>query len=278
MASSLIGGCGSWRSAARFSRWSLSCCCVVLADASSATPLRRKPHNRAADVDGCATYSGIAVISHIDAPAPARLCSLPAWSGRMAQSSVDRTRLCTMRRVRGGKVDANHPRSDNSCPNPSTERHNLPCRHPTHDVILRAHPAGEDVVLRRGYRAAEAVIGELAAGQHGVVTRAQLERAGVSRHVIDRRVKLGLLRTVHAGIYQVGVIGAPHGREMAALLACGGGVISHRTAAVLWEMLPAQPANVIDVTLPERCHPRRREGIRAHRQCVMKDEAAVVDG
>ena len=128
------------------------------------------------------------------------------------------------------------------------------------------------------YRKADEVIIELATAQHGLATRRQLLQAGVSRHVIDRRVRLGLLRTVHAGVYQIGVIRAPHASEKAALLACRGGVISHVSAARFWEMLPADSASAIDVILAPNFHARRRPGIRAHRQRVANDEITAIDG
>jgi very-short-patch-repair endonuclease len=127
------------------------------------------------------------------------------------------------------------------------------------------------------FRKADEVIIELAEAQHGLAMRTQLLQAGVSRHVIDRRVKLGQLRKVHAGVYQVGVVSAPRAREMAALLVCRGGVVSHVSAAVFWEMLPAESVSAIDVTLPPNLHARRRPGIRAHRQRMAKDEITVVD-
>ena len=131
---------------------------------------------------------------------------------------------------------------------------------------------------RRAHPAAEEVIVKLASAQHGLVTRVQLMQAGVSRHIIDRRMKMGLLRALHAGVYQVGAVSAPHAREAAALLACGGGLISHASAAALWEMLPPQPNNPVDVTLADARHSGRRAGIRRHRQFVAKDEIAVACG
>ena len=53
-------------------------------------------------------------------------------------------------------------------------------------------------------------------------------------------------------------------RWVAALLACGpGAVLSHLSAAALWELRPVDPA-VIDVSVPRR-NARAREGIRVHR-------------
>jgi hypothetical protein len=67
---------------------------------------------------------------------------------------------------------------------------------------------------------ADAVIGALAARQHGVVTRRQLLQAGLSRHLLDHRVGNGQLWVVHGGVYRVGPVVAPRAREMAAVLAC----------------------------------------------------------
>jgi very-short-patch-repair endonuclease/predicted transcriptional regulator of viral defense system len=106
----------------------------------------------------------------------------------------------------------------------------------------------------------------LAARQHGVVSRWQLLRAGISRHWIDLHLKRGWLEPVHRGVYQVGPVSAPHQREMAALLACGAGaVLSHQTAAALWELLPPFGPKV-PVTVSTRRNLRgRSSGIHVYR-------------
>lgn len=78
-------------------------------------------------------------------------------------------------------------------------------------------------------------VAQLAARQHGVVTRRQLLGLGVSRHGIKRRADTGLLHRIHTGVYAVGHRRlTQHGRWMAAVLACGGGaLLSHRSAAEL---------------------------------------------
>lgn len=118
----------------------------------------------------------------------------------------------------------------------------------------------------------------LATEHHGLVTRRQLLDAGHSRHVVDGRVKCGLLRRLHAGVYQLGPVSAPRTRERAALLACGGGVISHRSAAALWQLLPEPHASdPVDVTLTRR-HRGVRPGITVHRAVPLEDEIAALDG
>jgi very-short-patch-repair endonuclease len=113
---------------------------------------------------------------------------------------------------------------------------------------------------------AEDRIAGLAARQRGLVTRAQLLRAGVSPHAVDRRVKTGRLRPVHRGVYLVGPLVVRHARELAAVLACGPhAALSHRSAAALWQLLPDRPeTEPVDVTL-RRGDRGNRPGIRVHR-------------
>jgi very-short-patch-repair endonuclease len=115
-------------------------------------------------------------------------------------------------------------------------------------------------------RAADRVIAELAARQHGVVARAQLLAAAVSRDQIDWRLRNKRLHEAHRGVYLVGhTVPTYHSRDMAALLACGeGSVLSHRSAAAIWDLLPYPAGAPAWVTVP----PERaavRPGIRIHR-------------
>ena len=84
---------------------------------------------------------------------------------------------------------------------------------------------------------------DLAARQHGIVTRAQLAAVGVAGHRVDYRVKTGLLTRIHRGVYRVGPVRSPWARDMAAVLACGpDAVLSHGSAAAVWEVAPPVPA------------------------------------
>jgi very-short-patch-repair endonuclease len=57
---------------------------------------------------------------------------------------------------------------------------------------------------------------------------------------------------------------------MAAVLALGdGAVLSHRSAAELWDLLPSNKGPV-DISLPSRSRRRRRQGIRVHRPESLK--------
>jgi very-short-patch-repair endonuclease/predicted transcriptional regulator of viral defense system len=123
-------------------------------------------------------------------------------------------------------------------------------------------------------RARERAIRELAARQHGVVTRAQLLELGVEPGAIDRRLTADRLRALHRGVYLVESIAPPRAREMAAVLSCGeGAVLSHRSAVAVWQMLP-HPAQLpdVEVTVAGR-DPGRRPGVRVHRvRSLERDE------
>ena len=110
----------------------------------------------------------------------------------------------------------------------------------------------------------EDVIMALAARQHGVVTRAQLLRAGVAPDVLDRRAKRRQLRRVHQGVYLVGPIVALRAREMAAVLASGAGaVLSHWSAAQCWPLVPACEQPGMHVLVAGH-RPAARRGINVH--------------
>jgi hypothetical protein len=81
--------------------------------------------------------------------------------------------------------------------------------------------------------AGDAAIASLAARQHGVVTTRQLAAAGIGERGVAQRVANGRLARIFRGVYRVGPVTAPHGLEMAAVLATGG-VLSHHSAAALW--------------------------------------------
>src|SRR5205814_1308090 len=104
----------------------------------------------------------------------------------------------------------------------------------------------------------------LAARQHGVVTAAQLAQIGLGSSAISSRVKSGRLHRVRRGVYAVGHARlSQHGLWMAAVLAAGlGAVLSHLSAATLWQAWRRKVADV-DVVAPRSVH--RLSGIRVHR-------------
>jgi very-short-patch-repair endonuclease len=124
---------------------------------------------------------------------------------------------------------------------------------------------------------AEQVIMTLAARQHGVVTRVQLLRSGVTRDLVDGRLKAGRLRRLHQGVYLVGPLMAPYAREMAAVLACGdSAVLSRRSAAALWQMLPRGHEGAPVEVIVACGRAGRRMGIRVrHVRTLKPDEVTV---
>lgn len=107
-------------------------------------------------------------------------------------------------------------------------------------------------------------LAKVAEGQHGLVTTAQLYRLGFSRSAISRACAARRLHRVHRGVYAVGhTVLSPHARCLAATLACGSGaVLSYESAAWLWGLLPACPAQVVVTISGEG---QSRDGLQVHR-------------
>ncbi len=107
-------------------------------------------------------------------------------------------------------------------------------------------------------------IAALAARQHGVVSIAQLLALGLSHKAVWDWVQAGHLHRLYRGVYAVGHRRlTPHGRWMAAVLACGpGAALSHRAALALWQ-LRSHSSGPIDVTVAARGR-TGFAGIRVH--------------
>ena len=106
--------------------------------------------------------------------------------------------------------------------------------------------------------------------QHGVVARWQLLERGLHRRAIERRIAASRLHSLYRGVYAVGHTNLPpKGRWIAAVLACGPeALLSHRSAAALWDIAPTS-SPFIDITAP-----RNRKGhkeIRLHRVHHLRD-------
>ncbi len=115
---------------------------------------------------------------------------------------------------------------------------------------------------------------QLAARQHGVISRRQLLDAGLGRRAIGRRVEAGRLRCIHRCVYVFGWRELDRkGKWMAAILACGeNAVLSHRSAAGLWGFARTA-AGPIDVTAARG---RRRQGITVHEGSILAAEQTQV--
>jgi very-short-patch-repair endonuclease len=87
----------------------------------------------------------------------------------------------------------------------------------------------------------------------------------LDKDAVARRVRAGWLRRVFQGVYAVGTGElSPLAVEQAALMSCGrGSLISHRSAAFVWGMLKAPPADVEVSVVGLGC--RLRQGMTVHR-------------
>src|SRR3954447_20151591 len=94
-------------------------------------------------------------------------------------------------------------------------------------------------------------LGDLARRQHGVVGRRQLLALGLSSSAIGRRVDVGRLHVLYAGVYAVGhPLLSRDGRWLAAVLACGPrAAIGYATAAFEWSRRRREPP-LIEVVRP----------------------------
>lgn len=121
-------------------------------------------------------------------------------------------------------------------------------------------------------------IADIATRQHGVVSHAQLRAVGFSGSAIDREVATGRLHPVFRGVFAVGHAQIDrYGRLHAALLACGGGTVSHNSAATLLGIQERYP-NLIDVIAPNQSG-RQIDGIRRHFVTPpRRDELTTRDG
>jgi very-short-patch-repair endonuclease len=119
------------------------------------------------------------------------------------------------------------------------------------DILLVAGCAGERLAAIAGL-------------QRGRVSRRQLLAVGMTKATIETMLRHGRLYRLHRGVYAVGHLAPIElGRETAALLAMAGdAVLSHGTAAAIWNLRPPGPE--IEVTVVGSVA-RKRPGIGVHR-------------
>jgi very-short-patch-repair endonuclease len=117
----------------------------------------------------------------------------------------------------------------------------------------------------------------IAARQHGVISRPQLARLGITDRAIGRRVAKGHLHRIHQGVYAVGHPRLTrHGGWMGAVIACGmGSALSHLDASVLWEIYDGLGPRIHVLTASTRSVPR----LCIHRtRRLHPDDVTVRDG
>jgi very-short-patch-repair endonuclease/predicted transcriptional regulator of viral defense system len=120
-------------------------------------------------------------------------------------------------------------------------------------------------------------VAALATRQHGVVAMRQLAALGLSQRAVSHRAAAGRLHRVHRGVYAVGhPVLTVNGRRMAAVLAARpGAVLSHASAAALWE-IRFTSATRIDVTIRSDGGRAKRPGLRIHRATKLRDDEIIV--
>jgi very-short-patch-repair endonuclease len=144
------------------------------------------------------------------------------------------------------------------------------------------HPGRGEVdvsdVIRRKSRPhpTDGEIREFARAHHGIVTAAQLRELGLSERASQHRAASGRLRRLHRGVYSIDRP-SQKGRWHAAVLACGdGAVLSHASAAALWDVL-GDPTGTVHVNVVG-VRRRARPGITVHRAALAPDEVTSIDG
>jgi hypothetical protein len=112
----------------------------------------------------------------------------------------------------------------------------------------------------------------IAARQYGVITLEQLRKAGIDKHGVRSRVRNGRLHRVHPGVYALGRPGLErHGLWLAAVLSHKLAVLSHRSAAELWALLPERPGP-IHIAIPTGGGRDHRRGVRVHRLISLEEK------
>lgn len=120
---------------------------------------------------------------------------------------------------------------------------------------------------------------QLAARQHGVVSRRQLLDLGLSHEAIQHRLRKGRLHRVDRGVYAVGRPElSQRGHWMAAVLACGPhAALSHGSAAALWG-IERERRGATEVSVPASSMRRRRCALVHRRRSMPVSDLTVTDG
>jgi hypothetical protein len=120
----------------------------------------------------------------------------------------------------------------------------------------------------------EQELAQVASRAHGVVTRAELLRLGITSDEIKERVRRGTLLREHRGVYRVGHRSSSlEARYLAAVRACGDGALLSGLAAGHLLGLHKGPAVMPEVTTPTE---RRIKGIRTRRsRCMDRRDATT---
>lgn len=121
-------------------------------------------------------------------------------------------------------------------------------------------------------------LNRVAASQYGLLTRRAALDAGLKEYVVDRMVETKRWTVIHPGVYALGPL--VEGREAvlrAALLWCGGGaVLSHTTAAELYELDGITRYQKVHLLRPMNVKRKQNEAMQCHRTGHLPDEDVTV--
>ena len=106
----------------------------------------------------------------------------------------------------------------------------------------------------------------MAVGQHALVTNSQLDDLGIDRHERQRLLASGRLIRPAPRVLQIN--GTPltwQGRTLAEALSAGDdAIVSHRSAATVYDLDGFDPLRIVHLTLPRGRRPARRRDVRPH--------------
>ncbi|MGH9056956.1 MAG: type IV toxin-antitoxin system AbiEi family antitoxin domain-containing protein [Acidimicrobiales bacterium] len=120
----------------------------------------------------------------------------------------------------------------------------------------------------------DATLDALAQRQQGLVTAGQLAKFGLSPYQVQQRVRSGRIVLVRRGVFRLcGVAPGWRLSAVAAVLAAGDvAVLSHRSAAVVWDMIDVHDeTGPLELTAPGQ---RRLDGVTTHRARLRPGEVA----
>jgi hypothetical protein len=108
---------------------------------------------------------------------------------------------------------------------------------------------------------------DLAASQHGLISRQQALRCGLTAGSWTWLTRSDDWKRVHAGVYRR--VGAPQTWNQALMAGClaGDGIASHRAAGVLWDLPKVEPR--LEITIPQ-CRRIELEGFEVHRTSFLQ--------
>src|SRR5688572_28055774 len=143
------------------------------------------------------------------------------------------------------------------------------CRMNQSRVTVVGHHPGMDT---------ERHLAQLARRQHGLVTSAQAEAAGLGKGTHGRRVRTGRWVRVAPGVFALaGTSNTWRQRTMAAVLDAGpGAVASHTTAAALYD-LSCCKFDGVEITVPRGRSHRSRMALVHESQRLDRLDVATVD-